>query len=218
MLSSDKPVYQPGQTIRLRALTLRRPDPQAGRRRAGRLHRHRPEGQRRLQARRHDQPLRHRRRRLPAGHRDHRRAVHRPLHGRRHRQQPHAWTCRSTSCRSSRSTSTSTRPSTSRARRSTGHGAGQLLPRQAGRGWPGGRSRCTTEGRTAPSSRSRRCAPTTTAGRRSTSPCRCRMIGRPQDGGDARFALTATLRDTAGQQQARRVTRAVSARRRSSST
>src|SRR5205823_14148087 len=26
MLSSDKPVYQPGQTIRLRALTLRRPD------------------------------------------------------------------------------------------------------------------------------------------------------------------------------------------------
>ena len=48
MLSTDKPIYQPGQVIHLRGLALRAPRPEAARRPGNGLRRHRPERQRHL--------------------------------------------------------------------------------------------------------------------------------------------------------------------------
>ena len=67
MVSTDKPVYRPGDAIRIRSLSLRRPDltPMAGEQ--DHLVGHRSEREYHLPPRRRDEPLRHRLGRLPAG-------------------------------------------------------------------------------------------------------------------------------------------------------
>ena len=67
MLTSDKPVYQPGQEIHLRSLALGRMDLKPAAEPGGDVHRHRPEGERHLQTPRADQQVRHHRRGLSAG-------------------------------------------------------------------------------------------------------------------------------------------------------
>ena len=87
MLSSDKPVYQPGQDDPRPQPGPAPAGPEAGRRAAmRRLFYRRSQGQRHLQAEGADQPLRHRQQPTACWPPSHRRAVHHRLQGRRHRE------------------------------------------------------------------------------------------------------------------------------------
>jgi alpha-2-macroglobulin-like protein len=89
MVSTDKPVYQPGQTIHVRSLALQRPDLRAAGRQSVEFTVTDPKGNVIFKQTRLDQPLRHHVDRLPVGSRNHRGRVPDPVRGRFDDQRRH---------------------------------------------------------------------------------------------------------------------------------